>query len=835
MSRKPVLALILILVVMGMLSAIIKIQRADASGTIYIRADGSVWGTDRIQRDGDIYSFTANIYDTIVVEKDDIIIDGNGYTLQGSGVLPVDLNHFGFGLFGINNVTIKKTNIKGFTFGVLFNSTSYSVLYGNNITNNYEGVILDQSFNTSLSGNNIAANNEYGLYLGASSNTSLSENVINSNEFNFYVWGSKVSHFMHSIDVSNLINGKPIHYLVNQKDLVINPATYPQVRHLALINCINVTVESLTITNNTQGLLLAYTNASKISDNNITNNYYGIQLFSSFNTSLSRNSITNNTEGIQPYESSYNTISGNSITNNHRGVVLKSSSSNSISGNNVSENGYSGIHLIGSSNNIITENNITNNGSTGVVLAYSSNNNTISKNNIMAATDGINLSYSSNNTISENNITNNDYPGQLHGSSNNKFYHNNFINTHRIILDTSSANSWDDGYPSGGNYWSDNTDVDEYSGVNQDKPNPDGISDTPYIINEKNRDNYPFMSPWPQPPWFPESSFICLPLAPALNETVTFNASSSHDLDGHIVSYAWDFGDGTTSTEADPIVTHVYTTMDSYTVILTVTDNDGLTDTTTKSTTVGKISTFVSISTNSSSTFVGFKVDIAGRLRDMYGNGLRNETVVLYYTFHGTSTWIPITSDATDNLGNYHAVWIPPATGYFTIKAEWLGNTIHFSSNNSITLSTLPYEDTYVFSVESNSTVSAVVFNTSSHEISFTASGPSGTRGYVKSTIAKSLVPSIANVRVYLDDNQTEYSTTSIDDSYILTFEYTHSVRQIVIKLNPNRIPGTTFLGFDWWLWAIIIVVVVALAGTVYFLKKRKPSTPQPSLFQFVS
>jgi PKD repeat protein len=86
----------------------------------------------------------------------------------------------------------------------------------------------------------------------------------------------------------------------------------------------------------------------------------------------------------------------------------------------------------------------------------------------------------------------------------------------------------------------------------------------------------------------PTASFTFSPTEPIVAETVAFNASDSNDPDGNIVSYFWDFGDGTNATETDPITTHTYTEPETYTVTLTVTDNDELTDTITKSVTIKK-------------------------------------------------------------------------------------------------------------------------------------------------------------------------------------------------------------------------------------------------------
>jgi hypothetical protein len=201
-----------------------------------------------------------------------------------------------------------------------------------------------------------------------------------------------------------------------------------------------------------------------------------------------------------------------------------------------------------------------------------------------------------------------------------------------------------------------------------------------------------------------------------------------------------------------------------------------------------QIVTSISISTSSSSTIVGFSVDISGRLTDEYGNGLTNELVILYYATYGVTTWNLITSVDTGSSGGYSAVWIPSATGTFIIKADWTGNSTHSEAISNVTLGCVPYKNQYIFSVESNSTISALAFNTTSLELSFTASGPTGTRGYTKVTIAKSLVANATNMRVYLDGNQTQYSIASTDDSWLLAFNYTHSTHKVTVDLNYTAV-----------------------------------------------
>lgn len=137
------------------------------------------------------------------------------------------------------------------------------------------------------------------------------------------------------------------------------------------------------------------------------------------------------------------------------------------------------------------------------VFVIRSFNCTISNNIIQGSRiyGGIWLYQSENNIIKENLVLNNSYGLFVtNDAKDNKIYHNDFVENIQQVFIEVKINFWDDGYPSGGNYWSDYTGVDLKSGPNQDQPGGDGIGDAPYIIDDYNRDRYPLMKPWTPTP-----------------------------------------------------------------------------------------------------------------------------------------------------------------------------------------------------------------------------------------------------------------------------------------------------------------------------------------------
>lgn len=124
-----------------------------------------------------------------------------------------------------------------------------------------------------------------------------------------------------------------------------------------------------------------------------------------------------------------------------------------------------------------------------------------------------------------------------------------------------------------------------------ERPTP--VRDTPPVVSSADPYPHPEDDDGGTPPGTdpgddgpgPTATFSYRPFNPDPGETIEFNAAASGDEGGSIVSYEWDFGDGATAT--GQAVTHSYATAGEYAVSLTVTDNDGLTDTATYSVTVG--------------------------------------------------------------------------------------------------------------------------------------------------------------------------------------------------------------------------------------------------------
>jgi len=129
--------------------------------------------------------------------------------------------------------------------------------------------------------------------------------------------------------------------------------------------------------------------------------------------------------------------------------------------------------------------------------ASSTSSHNINNNKILNTDWALELVNANGNTFTGNWMQQGTYGIYMSSSSSNTVYHNNFVNNSmQVYSGIGTGNQWDNGYPSGGNYWSDYADEDNYSGPDQDQPGSDGIGDTPYRVLPLGYDNYPLMTTW---------------------------------------------------------------------------------------------------------------------------------------------------------------------------------------------------------------------------------------------------------------------------------------------------------------------------------------------------
>jgi parallel beta-helix repeat protein len=286
----------------------------------------------------------SNTGAAVIVTASNVTI--SGFTIQHAGSPP-----YGKGIYlsyTSHNVTISGNTVRSNTWGIWADDGSGHLISDNRILNNTDrGVYLNFNNNSTISGNlitnsgsgielsdckhinvtenritdswigirtygietfysrnnvirnNILSSNSYGISLSFSTNDVLRNNTLTGNAYSFEVQGWSPSEYIHDIDTSNTINGKPIYYWVNQK----NRQVPYNAGYVGAVNCENITVRGQNLSNSGQGVMFAYTMSSIVEDTNMSNNYDGIYLIYSSNNLITHNNFIDNEYQVWSYYS----------------------------------------------------------------------------------------------------------------------------------------------------------------------------------------------------------------------------------------------------------------------------------------------------------------------------------------------------------------------------------------------------------------------------------------------------------------------------------------------------------------------------------------------------
>jgi len=272
LEKKIVIGILPMLFLTGTLALTFSIQtvKSDWTGTVYIRADGSIDPSNApIQRNGNFYTLTDNIAsdgDGIVVQRSNIRINGNGNQLIGSGEkFPITWSA-GFNLTNVYNVTIENTQVSSFQCGIYLRLISQSFVWNSNIKSNvYRGIYLKNSSDITICNNNIVDNDYEGIMLEGSSKNNIVANNI-------------------TYTLPNHSYGITVRDSSNFNIIVNNDISLSNYNGILIAGSSNNTVAGNNIrTNKRSGVSLVYSLNNKFYHNNFMDNTLQADTFSSYN------------------------------------------------------------------------------------------------------------------------------------------------------------------------------------------------------------------------------------------------------------------------------------------------------------------------------------------------------------------------------------------------------------------------------------------------------------------------------------------------------------------------------------------------------------------------
>ncbi|MDI3485923.1 MAG: hypothetical protein PWQ51_2309 [Methanolobus sp.] len=320
--------------------------------------------------------------------------------------------------YDTHNSTIENVTVSRGVNGVRLQSSNYNTIANSTFGsgNNY-GLFLDEYNHFNNITNNTANSNTYGIYLWNSERNLLENNTMTSNNYNFGVDGVDLPDYINFVNTSNILDGKPIYYLINQSNVEFAADS----GYVCAVNCTNMTVTDLSFSDGYDMVFFAYTNNSLVDNVTFTDGYNGVRTFHSYYNEIHNvTGISNDGSSIFLDESNYfNNISLNNLTDSSNGIRLYQSSNNEILRNNATSGGY------------------------GINLEYSSNSNNVTYNNLSSNSNGIYLSSSDYNELDDNNMNSNSNGIYLYSSSDSNDVTNNtitFSSSYGIYL-YSSCNS----------------------------------------------------------------------------------------------------------------------------------------------------------------------------------------------------------------------------------------------------------------------------------------------------------------------------------------------------------------------------------------------------------
>ncbi|MCW4029441.1 MAG: LamG domain-containing protein [Candidatus Bathyarchaeota archaeon] len=200
------------------------------------------------------------------------------------------------------------------------------------------------------------------------------------------------------------------------------------------------------------------------------------------------------------------------------------------------------------------------------------------------------------------------------------------------------------------------------------------------------------------------------------------------------------------------------------------------------------------------------------------GIAIPNAPVYVSYSVTNGESWQDLTLLYTDADGTYSALWLPTVTSNYQIKAIYKGDENNLGAVNTINIAIQPSADQNVFSISSNSTITALSFNPESKQLKFNVTGDGGTSGYTYVFIPNALLTPGNELTVQLDNSPINYTVNQQDNGWLLFFAYHHSSHVVTISLDLTSAEPKAFDFSEIENYVLLVVIACTAAAITVLL-----------------
>jgi trimeric autotransporter adhesin len=390
---------------------------ARPKGENFIQTDGTVVGTNNIKRNGDIYTFTTDIAGSVTIERDNVVLDGKGFSLQADR----DADFEALTMPNRNNVTILNLVVVTSGSGIMLNHAAACKIVNVTVQAERAGIRTRNLNNSVIADCSIEAHVEYGLTLSFSPDNVVANNTIITS-------------------MNDAVNcGYSPNSIITGNTLTYQPSEFPLARGIEFDGSPNCTI----CQNHIKGFpmtginLQGYSHNNTIEANDVINCENGIRISSDRNI-LTQNYVANcSGAGISLDSAQGNLLRSNQLNSNGQNLAV---SSYTAAGwlNDVDASNWvdlkPAVYWVNEADKVVPT-------FTGCIILVNCTGITVQKQSFTGKGDGVLMVYTQNSTIT-NNYASENSTINLYGSSENKITENQLVNNDKgLFLESSSFNN----------------------------------------------------------------------------------------------------------------------------------------------------------------------------------------------------------------------------------------------------------------------------------------------------------------------------------------------------------------------------------------------------------